>query len=63
MHILTGSAIVEDSEIMHWGTGGIHKLMMIPMSLYESGEANGKISLVDLFYSPTCALMELHQIY
>ena len=48
---------------MHWGTGGIHKLMMIPMSLYESGEANGKISLVDLFYSPTWALMELHQIY
>lgn len=63
MHILTGSAIVEDSEIMYWGTGGIHKLMMIPMSLYESGEANGKISLVDLFYSPTWALMELHQIY
>ena len=63
MHILTGSAIVEDSEIMHSGTGRIHKLMMRPMSLYESGESNGKISLVDLFYSPTWALMELHQIY
>lgn len=24
---------------------------MRPMSLYESGESNGKISLVDLFYS------------
>ncbi len=37
---------------MHSGTGRIHKLMMRPMSLYESGESNGQISLVDLFYSP-----------
>lgn len=52
LYILTGSTIVEDSEIMHSGTGRIHKLMMRPMSLYESGESNGQISLVDLFYSP-----------
>ena len=51
LYILTGSTVVDDSEIMHSGTGRIHKLIMRPMSLYESGESNGKISLVDLFYS------------
>ena len=35
---------------MHSGTGRIHRMKMLPMSLYESGESNGKISLNDLFY-------------
>ena len=51
LYILTGSTVVDDSEIMHSGTGRIYKLIMRPMSLYESGDSNGKISLVDLFYS------------
>jgi len=44
--ILTGSAVPVDSdEIEHTGTGRIGRLMMRPMSLWESGESNGAISL------------------
>ncbi|WP_296798858.1 ATP-binding protein [uncultured Methanobrevibacter sp.] len=49
LYILTGSTIVDNSKINHKGVGRIHRLMMRPMSLYESGDSNGKISLVDLF--------------
>ena len=49
LYILTGSTIVDNSKIEHSGVGRIHRLMMRPMSLYESGESNGKISLIDLF--------------
>ena len=34
---------------MHSGTGRISRMMMRPMSLYESNESNGKISLIKLF--------------
>ena len=37
---------------MHSGTGRITRLLMRPMSLYESKESNGKISLIELFNSP-----------
>ena len=47
--ILTGSTVIEDSEIMHTGTGRISRMSMYPMSLYESLESNGKISLSELF--------------
>lgn len=49
LYILTGSTIVDNSKIEHSGVGRIHRLIMGPMSLYESGESNGKISLIDLF--------------
>ncbi|MBE6508388.1 MAG: ATP-binding protein [Methanobrevibacter sp.] len=49
LYILTGSTIVDNSKINHKGVGRIHRLMMRPMSLYESGDSNGNISLVDLF--------------
>ena len=49
LYILTGSTIVDNSKINHKGVGRIHRLMMRPMSLYESGDSNGKILLVDLF--------------
>ena len=49
LYILTGSTIVDDSKIMHSGVGRIKRIIMRPMSLYESGESNGKISLIDLF--------------
>ena len=52
LYILTGSVVVDDSKIMHSGTGRIHRLLMKPMSLYESGESNGKISLMELFDNP-----------
>ena len=37
LYILTGSTVVNEEEIMHSGTGRIHRLLMRPMSLYESG--------------------------
>ena len=49
LYILTGSTIVDNSKINHKGVGRIHRLMMRPMSLYESGDSNGNISLMDLF--------------
>lgn len=47
--ILTGSAVPQDDEIKHTGTGRISRLMMRPMSLYESLESNGSVSLSALF--------------
>ena len=49
LYILTGSTIVDNSKINHKGVGRIHRMMMRPMSLYESGDSNGNISLIDLF--------------
>ena len=49
LFILTGSTVVDESTIMHSGTGRISRMMMRPMSLYESLESNGKISLQQLF--------------
>ena len=52
LYILTGSTVVDEDSIMHSGTGRIHRLLMRPMSLYESGESNGQISIMDLFNNP-----------
>lgn len=49
LFILTGSTSVDDKQIHHTGTGRISRLKMYTMSLYESRESNGKISLKDLF--------------
>ncbi|MCD8021674.1 MAG: DUF4143 domain-containing protein [Lachnospiraceae bacterium] len=49
LYILTGSTSVRTDEILHTGTGRISRLKMLPMSLYESGESNGTISLGQLF--------------
>lgn len=50
--ILTGSTVVDDEEIMHTGTGRISRMAMYPMSLFESLESNGAISLRRLFDEP-----------
>ncbi len=51
--ILTGSAVPADEKDMHHsGTGRFAWLTMRPMSLYESGESNGKVSLRYLFENP-----------
>ncbi|WP_330682889.1 ATP-binding protein [[Clostridium] aminophilum] len=51
--ILTGSAVpVESREITHSGTGRFTWLTMRPMSLYESGESSGEVSLEELFKTP-----------
>ena len=49
LYILTGSTVVDESKIMHSGTGRIARLKMYPMSLFESKESNGIISLKQLF--------------
>lgn len=55
-YILTGSVVVDsdddmlpDEKMEHTGTGRISRIRMRPMSLYESGESNGTVSLKDLF--------------
>lgn len=50
-YILTGSAKPVENGIMHTGTGRITKILMRPMSLYESGDSDGKISLSDIIAS------------
>lgn len=51
--ILTGSATPRDNVTSHSGTGRIARMIMRPMSLYESQESNGSISLKDLFDGKT----------
>lgn len=52
--ILTGSAVPADlKEITHTGTGRISRMLMRPMSLFESQESNGSVSLAELFSSKT----------
>ena len=49
-YILTGSSTpVDKSEIHHSGAGRIVAVKMRPMSLYESGESKGTVSLLELF--------------
>ena len=51
--ILTGSSVPASSEhIHHTGTGRFSWLLMRPMSLYESLESTGDVSLSELFNSP-----------
>jgi len=48
--ILTGSSVPRDDEsISHTGTGRISRIKMRPMSLYESKESTGEVSLKSLF--------------
>lgn len=50
LFILTGSSVPADmSEVMHSGTGRFGWLKMRPMSLWESGESTGEVSIKDLF--------------
>ena len=49
LYILTGSNSIDKTAIMHTGTGRIDSLRMYPMSLFESGESNGSVSLSELF--------------
>lgn len=54
--ILTGSAVpVDTKDIAHSGTGRFTWLTMRPMSLYESGDSTGDVSLRALFASPDAA--------
>ncbi|MGI6377885.1 ATP-binding protein [bacterium] len=48
-YLLTGSTRKQNVKTYHTGTGRINSVYMRPMSLYESGESNGLVSLNDLF--------------
>lgn len=48
--ILTGSSVPANmDDVVHTGTGRFAWLTMRPMTLYESGESNGNVSLAELF--------------
>lgn len=57
--ILTGSSVLpEADETIHSGTGRFATIKMRPMSLYESGESTGTVSLKELF---ECNSIEVQQ--
>lgn len=47
-YLLTGSARPAEGTTMHSGTGRISRVTMRTMSLYESGDSNGQVSLSDI---------------
>ena len=47
-YILTGSAKPSEGETMHTGTGRISRVLMRPMSLFESNESTGEVSFSDI---------------
>lgn len=47
--VLTGSSTPKSFGVLHSGTGRIDRIMMRPMSLYESGDSDGSVSLKMLF--------------
>lgn len=49
LFILTGSAVPPENVTAHTGTGRISRMIMRPMSLFESLESNGLISIGALF--------------
>jgi len=49
MYIFTGSSVLLRKSTSHTGTGRFAPLMMRPMTLFESGDSNGSVSLSDLF--------------
>ena len=50
LYMFTGSSVPADSsKITHSGTGRFGKITMRPMSLWESGDSNGNVSLTQLF--------------
>ena len=61
--ILTGSSVPADlDESMHTGTGRIVRMRMRPMSLFESMDSNGQVSLSDLFDGNDISATDNHSI-
>ena len=55
--ILTGSATPNRKGILHSGAGRIARLRMRPMTLFESGDSSGKVSLSELCYGKFTPVM------
>ncbi len=53
--VLTGSADPPDDITRHSGAGRIIRVRMRPMSLFESGESDGAVSLAALFEGTACS--------
>lgn len=62
LFILTGSTSVDESLIAHSGTGRISRLKMRTLSLFESGESKGDISLSDLLSGEDIGSQSSHSI-
>ncbi|MDR1404706.1 MAG: AAA family ATPase [Candidatus Methanoplasma sp.] len=63
MYIFTCSAVPPEHAVAHTGTGRFAKIEMLPMSLYESGDSDGSISLSRLFDSASFAVRKSHMGY
>ena len=55
LFILTGSAHPADDETRHSGAGRVVRVPMRPMSLFESGESTGEVSLGRLLDGEVCS--------
>lgn len=55
--ILTGSAVPQDDVTRHTGTGRITRVLLRPMSLWETGLSTGAVSLMKLFDGETASLL------
>lgn len=61
--ILTGSSVPAAlDESMHTGTGRIVRMQMRPMSLFESKDSTGQVSLMDLFNKKDISAVDNHSI-
>ena len=61
--ILTGSSVPAAlDESMHTGTGRIVRMQMRPMSLFESKDSTGQVSLMDLFNKKDISAVDNHNI-
>lgn len=49
LFLLTGSVTPQENSFVHSGAGRIGRIRMRTMSLYESGNSSGKVSLAELF--------------
>ncbi len=56
LYLLTGSVVVDEDKIRHTGIGRISRLEMETMSLFETGESSGDISLRELFANPSVSV-------
>lgn len=62
LYILTGSTTVDESLIAHSGTGRISRLKMRTMSLFESGDSNGEVSISELLVGKDIASQSNYSI-
>ena len=59
--ILTGSAVPQDDVTRHTGTGRISRVLLRPMSLWETGTSTGAASLKKMFEGETVSRLPSSQ--